>query len=62
MGGYWSVFRYLSDNPGPWLFHCHIELHQMGGMSIAILDGVDVWPEVPPEYQIGGGGGCKKRH
>ena len=54
MGGYWSVFRYQVDNPGPWLFHCHIELHQMGGMSIAILDGVDVWPEVPPEYQIGG--------
>ncbi|OAQ69471.1 conidial pigment biosynthesis oxidase Arb2/brown2 [Purpureocillium lilacinum] len=60
-GGYWSVFRYLSDNPGPWMFHCHIELHLMGGMSVAILDGVDVWPDVPPEYsyQIGGGG-CKR--
>ncbi|PNY22482.1 Uncharacterized protein TCAP_07121 [Tolypocladium capitatum] len=58
MGGYWSVFRYQVDNPGPWLFHCHIELHQMGGMSIAILDGVDAWPEVPPEFQIGNG--CKK--
>ncbi|EFY96254.1 multicopper oxidase [Metarhizium robertsii ARSEF 23] len=51
-GGYWSVFRYQVDNPGPWLFHCHFELHAMGGMSIALLDGVDVWPEVPAEYAI----------
>lgn len=51
-GGYWSVFRYQVTNPGPWLFHCHFELHAMGGMSIALLDGVDVWPEVPAEYAI----------
>lgn len=50
---YWSVFRYFVDNPGPWLFHCHIELHLMGGMGIAILDGVDAWPEhIPEEYQL----------
>lgn len=50
--GYWSVFRYHVTNPGPWLFHCHFELHAMGGMSIALLDGVDAWPEVPDEYMI----------
>lgn len=55
-GGYWSVLRYQVDNPGPWLFHCHVELHVMGGMSLAILDGVDAWPEVPPQYQPGAGG------
>ncbi|KAG8406057.1 Laccase 1 [Metarhizium acridum] len=50
---YWSVFRYYVDNPGPWLFHCHIELHLMGGMGIAILDGVDAWPEhIPEEYRL----------
>ncbi|PTB62129.1 multicopper oxidase [Trichoderma citrinoviride] len=49
----WSVFRYYVDNPGPWLFHCHIELHLMGGMGIVILDGVDAWPEdIPSEYQL----------
>jgi FtsP/CotA-like multicopper oxidase with cupredoxin domain len=49
----WSVFRYFVDNPGPWLFHCHIELHLMGGMGIVILDGVDAWPEdIPVEYQL----------
>nr|A0A4Y6F0M8.1 RecName: Full=Laccase ustL; AltName: Full=Ustilaginoidins biosynthesis cluster protein L; Flags: Precursor [Ustilaginoidea virens]QDF21479.1 laccase [Ustilaginoidea virens] len=51
-GGYWSVFRYQVTNPGPWLFHCHFELHAMGGMSIALLDGVDVWPQVPEEYAV----------
>jgi len=51
-GGFWTVYRYQVTDPGPWLFHCHFELHMMGGMSMAILDGVDVWPEVPPEYQL----------
>ncbi|TWU70898.1 hypothetical protein ED733_001766 [Metarhizium rileyi] len=50
---YWSVFRYYADNPGPWLFHCHIELHLMGGMGMVIMDGVDAWPEdIPSEYQL----------
>ncbi|KAF2475269.1 laccase [Lindgomyces ingoldianus] len=51
-GGWWIVLRYQATNPGPWLFHCHIELHAMGGMAMAILDGVDEWPEVPDEYQL----------
>ncbi|AEO61185.1 multicopper oxidase [Thermothelomyces thermophilus ATCC 42464] len=51
-GGYWTVYRYQVTDPGPWLFHCHFELHMMGGMSMAILDGVDAWPEVPPEYRL----------
>ncbi|KAL2173558.1 multicopper oxidase [Thermothelomyces heterothallicus CBS 202.75] len=51
-GGYWTVYRYQVTDPGPWMFHCHFELHMMGGMSMAILDGVDAWPEVPPEYQL----------
>lgn len=49
-GPSWIVLRYQVTNPGPWLFHCHIEAHLAGGMAVAILDGIDVWPEVPPEY------------
>ncbi|CEO58348.1 Putative Gip1 [Penicillium brasilianum] len=49
-GPSWLVLRYHSINPGPWLFHCHIETHLAGGMAIALLDGVDAWPEIPPEY------------
>lgn len=49
-GPAWLVLRYQVTNPGPWLFHCHIETHLAGGMAVAILDGIDAWPEIPPEY------------
>ncbi|KAL8822659.1 MAG: hypothetical protein Q9191_006609 [Dirinaria sp. TL-2023a] len=51
-GPAWVVFRYQSINPGAFYVHCHIQTHLTGGMAMTILDGVDVWPEVPPEYQI----------
>lgn len=53
---FWVVLRYQVTNPGPWLFHCHIEPHLAGGMAMAIMDGVDVWPTIPPEYALGQGG------
>ncbi|KAJ5723647.1 Multicopper oxidase type 2 [Penicillium malachiteum] len=43
----WTVVRYQVVNPGPFLFHCHIETHMANGMAIALLDGVDAWPQVP---------------
>jgi FtsP/CotA-like multicopper oxidase with cupredoxin domain len=46
-GPTWMIVRYQVVNPGPFLFHCHIETHMSNGMAIAILDGVDVWPQVP---------------
>jgi FtsP/CotA-like multicopper oxidase with cupredoxin domain len=49
-GKSWMVLRYQVTNPGPWLFHCHLGTHLAGGMAMAILDGVDDWPTVPPEY------------
>ncbi|KAK5988365.1 Multicopper oxidase GIP1 [Cladobotryum mycophilum] len=49
-GPAWLVLRYQVTNPGPWLFHCHIETHLAGGMAVAILDGIDAWPSIPPEY------------
>ncbi|KAK4466554.1 multicopper oxidase [Cladorrhinum samala] len=52
-GGYWTIYRYQVTDPGPWLFHCHFELHMMGGMSMAILDGVDKWPTVPRDLPGG---------
>lgn len=55
-GPYWVVLRYQVTNPGPWFFHCHIEVHLAGGMGMAIMDGVDKWPEIPPEYAIGENG------
>ena len=32
-GGY-VVLRFIADNPGFWLFHCHIEFHAESGMAL----------------------------
>ncbi|KAH7204506.1 multicopper oxidase-domain-containing protein [Fusarium oxysporum] len=52
----WVVVRYHAADPGPWLLHCHINNHMVGGMMMVIQDGVDAWPEVPEEYAEGGDG------
>ena len=52
-GAMWVVLRYQVTDPGAWMLHCHIEAHLDNGMAMAILDGVDKWPEVPPEYAQG---------
>lgn len=49
----WIVMRYHAKNPGPWMLHCHVETHLAGGMAVTILDGIDTWPDVPPEYANG---------
>ncbi|KAF2020995.1 multicopper oxidase [Aaosphaeria arxii CBS 175.79] len=50
-GPTWLAIRYHVTNPGAFLLHCHIQSHLNGGMSVAILDGVDEWPEVPSQYR-----------
>lgn len=47
-GPTWMMLRYQVVNPGPFLLHCHIETHLSNGMAVALLDGIDVWPQVPP--------------
>ena len=54
-GPTWLVIRYQVVNPGAFLLHCHIQVHLTGGMALALIDGVDAWPEVPPEYLHGNG-------
>ena len=34
-GGY-AVVYFRSNNPGYWFLHCHIEVHQLEGMSVVI--------------------------
>ncbi|KAF2101318.1 laccase TilA [Rhizodiscina lignyota] len=66
----WTVLRYHVENPGAFLFHCHIQTHLGGGMAVAILDGIDEFPKVPSEYLHGNGitgghgygYGSKKQH
>ena len=46
-GPIWMMLRYQVVNPGPFILHCHIETHLSNGMAIALLDGIDEWPQVP---------------
>lgn len=32
-GGY-TIIRFLANNPGFWIFHCHIEFHVEVGMAL----------------------------
>lgn len=39
-GGY-VVINIISDNPGYWFLHCHIEPHQLTGMAVIINEAFD---------------------
>ncbi|CAP61995.1 uncharacterized protein PODANS_5_1200 [Podospora anserina S mat+] len=34
----WLLIAFKSDNPGAWLFHCHIAWHVSGGLSVQYLE------------------------
>lgn len=36
--GGWLVIAFKTDNPGVWLFHCHIAWHVSGGLSVDFLE------------------------
>ena len=49
-GGY-TIIRFLADNPGFWLFHCHIEFHAEVGMSLVFKVGeTSQMPKVPKNF------------
>lgn len=37
-GGY-TIIRFIANNPGYWLFHCHIEFHAEIGMALVLKVG-----------------------
>ncbi|WAR53656.1 hypothetical protein PtB15_3B164 [Puccinia triticina] len=41
-GGGFASLRFVADNPGAWLFHCHIEWHLQSGLAAMFI----VAPEV----------------
>lgn len=53
-GGY-TVIRFKADNPGYWLFHCHIEFHVEIGMALVFKVGEheDMAP-VPKDFPMCG--------
>jgi len=34
------TIRFVTDNSGPWFFHCHIEWHLQGGLGIVFAEDV----------------------
>ncbi|KAI0204472.1 multicopper oxidase-domain-containing protein [Astrocystis sublimbata] len=36
----WIVLSFRADNPGNWLFHCHIAWHVSGGLAVDFLERV----------------------
>ncbi|AQK91080.1 Cupredoxin superfamily protein [Zea mays] len=43
----WTAVRFVADNPGVWLFHCHIEAHVYMGMGLVFEEGVDKVGRLP---------------
>lgn len=49
-GGY-TVIRFVANNPGFWLFHCHIEFHVEVGMALVFKVGdYDQMPSLPENF------------
>jgi iron transport multicopper oxidase len=36
-GGY-TVIRFIADNPGVWIIHCHMEWHVDAGLTATIIE------------------------
>ncbi|PHU18349.1 Laccase-5 [Capsicum chinense] len=49
----WTVIRFVADNPGVWLMHCHLDVHITWGLAMAFLveNGISELEslEAPPE-------------
>ncbi|KAJ1882410.1 ferroxidase fet3 [Coemansia sp. RSA 1722] len=39
------ILRFRADNPGAWLFHCHIDWHMLGGLNMVFIEAPDKMKE-----------------
>ena len=46
-GGY-VVINFISDNPGHWFLHCHIEGHLLEGMALIVNEAPEEQPKLKP--------------
>ncbi|OAY46327.1 laccase-5 [Manihot esculenta] len=46
----WAVIRFVADNPGVWIMHCHLDVHITWGLAMAFLveDGVGKLQSLEP--------------
>ncbi|KAJ2924903.1 hypothetical protein H1R20_g12175, partial [Candolleomyces eurysporus] len=52
--GQFAVIRFVTDNPGPWIFHCHIEPHLSAGLAVVFVEDFDhILPNnpIPPSWK-----------
>ncbi|KAK4210541.1 laccase-2 [Rhypophila decipiens] len=52
----WLVIAFQVDNPGVWLFHCHIAWHASQGLSVQFLEGLGGVNGTAGSYLPGGAG------
>ncbi|PIA27594.1 hypothetical protein AQUCO_07600041v1 [Aquilegia coerulea] len=43
----WTAIRFVTDNPGVWAFHCHIEPHLHMGMGVIFAESVERIKNIP---------------
>ncbi|XP_078446928.1 laccase-7-like [Wolffia australiana] len=48
--GGWAVIRFVANNPGVWIMHCHLDVHLPLGMAMAFVveDGPTAASKLPP--------------
>ncbi len=56
-----TVFRFIANNPGVWMLHCHIDFHMESGMSFFLKVGdVKDFPKAPDNWPKCGSFSFKK--
>ncbi|KAJ3099865.1 hypothetical protein HDU96_010538 [Phlyctochytrium bullatum] len=48
-GGGYAILRFRADNPGIWLFHCHIEWHLEAGLVMTFIEAPDRLNTIKPD-------------
>ncbi|XP_031095582.1 laccase-12 [Ipomoea triloba] len=53
----WSVIRFVADNPGVWIMHCHLDVHITWGLAMVFIveNGItelEALEEPPPDLPI----------
>ncbi|CAH9146559.1 unnamed protein product [Cuscuta epithymum] len=43
----WTALRFKADNPGVWLFHCHLDAHFFMGMGVVFEEGIEKVGKLP---------------
>nr|1V10_A Chain A, LACCASE [Rigidoporus microporus] len=59
-GGDNVTFRFVTDNPGPWFLHCHIDWHLEAGLAVVFAEDIPnipianaispAWDDLCPKY------------